>query len=224
MEVIKCNIFLGVFFILIGCSNAPEFEKGEIKLFQIIKTSVNQRNSKILLNSRDLLSRNQIDAFSFPIMFVELQTGQNGTLTQYPGQNINQTWLGADGATLTFEHGVIKASRGLGDDVIGSTSSMPTWEKISRNAAYERKVSYLSGDNKIFIKIFDCEIIESPGYKKIKIWDVTFSVKKYEENCTFNKENINNYYYLDNKKIVRKSYQYLSENVGYVTTERLDRL
>ena len=110
MEVIKFNIFLGVFLILISCSNAPEFETGEIKLFQIIKDSVNQRNSKIIVDSRNLLSRKQIDAFKYPILFVELQTGQNGTLTQYPGQNINQTWLGADGATLTFERGVIKAT------------------------------------------------------------------------------------------------------------------
>lgn len=223
MEVIKLNIFLGIFFILIGCSNSPEFEKSEIKVFQIINDAVNQRNSKIFVDSRNLLSRKQIDAFKYPILFVELQTGQNGTLTQYPGYNVNQTWLGADGATLTFDHGIIKASRGMGDDVMGSTSSMPPWENINSNAIYVRNLSYLSGDNKIYSKKFDCEIRKNSSDEKINIWDVTVSLRKYEETCTFNKEIINNYYYLDDNKIVRKSYQYLSETVGYITTERLDR-
>ena len=37
--------------------------------------------------------------------------GQNGTLTPYPGKGIGQTWLGADGATITMEQGVLKASK-----------------------------------------------------------------------------------------------------------------
>ena len=223
MEVIKLHICLGIFLSLIGCSNSHEFEKSEIKIFGIIKDAVSQRNSKIFLDSRDLLSRKQIDAFKYPILFVELQTGQNGTLTQYPGDNVNQTWLAADGATLTFDHGIIKASRGMGDDVMGSTSSMPPWENINGNAIYVRNLSYLSGDNKIYTKKFGCEIRKNSSDEKINIWGVTVSLRKYEETCTFNEEIINNHYYLDDNLIVRKSYQYLSETVGYIITERLDR-
>ena len=37
-------------------------------------------------------------------------------LTPIPGQGVGQTWLGADGATITLDKGVLKASRGMGND------------------------------------------------------------------------------------------------------------
>ena len=61
---------------------------------------------KIFFDARNLLNRKQIDAADIPVLFVELETGQNGTLTLYPGQGFGQTWLGADGATITLEGGV----------------------------------------------------------------------------------------------------------------------
>ena len=30
----------------------------------------------------------------------------------YPGQGVGQTWLGADGATITLEQGILTASEG----------------------------------------------------------------------------------------------------------------
>ena len=74
--------------------------KLEIKTFNFIKDAIKQQNhKKVFLDSRKILNRKQIDEAKIPILFVELNTGQNGTLTQYPGQGIGQTWLGADSAT-----------------------------------------------------------------------------------------------------------------------------
>ena len=84
----------------------------------------------MFVDARNLLSREQIDAAKIPVLFVELESGQNGTLTPYPGHGLGQTWLGADGATITLERGILKASRGMGDDLMGSSSSMPSWYKL----------------------------------------------------------------------------------------------
>ena len=67
-----------------------------------------------------------------PVLFVGLTSGQNGILTPYPGQGDGQTWLGADGATITLGKGVLKASRGMGDDLMGSSSFMPPWSNIKK--------------------------------------------------------------------------------------------
>ena len=47
----------------------------------------------------------------------------------------------ADGATITLERGIIKASRGMGDDIMRSSSSIPRWSKIydSNIETYSRK-------------------------------------------------------------------------------------
>ena len=99
--------------------NSPEIETGEIKTVQVLKEALSNRQSQdIFIDARKLLTREQIDAAGIPVLYVELETGQNGTLTPYPNEGIGKTWLGADGATLTLDYGRIKASRGLGDDLM----------------------------------------------------------------------------------------------------------
>ena len=221
-KAIKIFAFISI---LASCSNTPELETGEIKTLQLIKNAFNQTNKpKIFVDSRDLLSREQIDAAAIPILFVELKSGQNGTLTPYPGQGIGQTWLGADGATITLEQGVLKASRGMGDDLMGSSTSMPRWSKIKRKTQnYSRRTSYLNGNNQIFEHVFECSIQRNDKKEIIEIWKAEFRVAKFEENCNDDGIKIKNIYYLDEAQIVRKSLQYHSKTIGYIAVERLDK-
>ena len=220
-------IFISILIsILTSCSNTPELETGEIKILAILEKALLQSNqSKQFIDSRLLLNRKQIDEAEVPVLFIELPSGQNGTLTLYPGKGIGQTWLGADGATITFNKGVLKASRGMGDDLMGSSSSMPTWSKINQKIQiYNREFSYISGNNKILKNVFKCNIRKTNKKEIIKIWDANFKVVKFEENCFNNSLKFKNIYYVDSKDIVRRSSQYHSITIGYILTERLDRL
>ena len=117
--------------VMASCSNTPELETGEIKTLASLEQAFKQLNKpKRFIDAQNLLTREQIDKAAVPVLFVKLPSGQNGTLTPYPGQGIGQTWLGADGATITLQRGVLMASRGMGDDLMGSTSSMPPWSEI----------------------------------------------------------------------------------------------
>lgn len=214
-----------VVFVMASCSNTSELETGEIKTLRLLKDAVSKKNSSnAFIDSRNLLSRKQIDDAAIPILFVELDTGQNGTLTPYPGQGIGQTWLGADGATITLERGILKASRGMGDDLMGSVLSMRPWAEIEHSEeTYLRTVSYLSGNNKIYMHSLTCSMKKNDEIETVKIWDVTFFVKKYKENCVNEGNLVTNTYYLDDRGVVRKSRQYHSKKIGYIITERLDR-
>ena len=208
-----------------SCSSTPELETGEIKTIQLLNKAFSQLNDlDVLADSRKLLTRAQIDAAGIPILFVELETGQNGTLTPYPGEGIGQTWLGADGATITLKQGVLKASRGMGDDLMGSISEMPEWLEINNNgASYRKKLEYLSGNNQIISLHMECDIKRHTDTESKEIWGKIFYVIKYEEACSAGNASIANVYYLDKKMIVRKSRQYHSQTLGYIMTERLDR-
>ena len=174
MNKVLATLFLVV--ILTSCSNAPNMETGEIKSLQILKEAFDKStNSTRFVDARNLLSREQVDAAKTPVLFVELASGQNGTLTPYPGQGFGQTWLGADGATITLERGILKASRGMGDDLMGSSLSTLVWSKIyNKTENYNRELSYLSGNNKISNRIFICNINRISGEQAIEIWDITF--------------------------------------------------
>ena len=213
-----------LFIALFGCSNAPEFETGEIKTLKLLKNAFSkQNNNKVFLDARNLLSRKTIDEFDIPILFVELETGQNGTLTLYPGQGIYQTWLGADGATITLDRGILVASRGMGDDIMDASNSMPDWKDITERSQYVRMVGYLTGNNKIQHSTFDCNINKIGKNKKVDIWGSYFYVQEYQEKCAGKNLLFKNFYYVDDQKVVRRSLQYHSETLGYVLTERLDR-
>ena len=121
MEVNKVSLFSVIIIALTSCTNAPELETGNYNTL-LLKEVFNQSRSKAAFpDARELLSREQIDTAAVPVLFVELESGQNGTLTPYPGLGVGQTWLGADGATVTLDKGVLKASRGIGNDLMGAT-------------------------------------------------------------------------------------------------------
>lgn len=214
------------FLIVTSCSNSPELDNsGEIKVFEAIIASLKQtKTPEVFIDAKYLISRKKIDDANTPVLYVKLESGQNGTLTPYPGQGIGQTWLGADGATVTMNDGVLMATRGLGEDLMGSITSKPPWNKINqRNASYQRETSFLSGENKKSNKKFNCRIKKSDETELIKIWNITFKVRKYKETCQSKNDMITNLYFVDDRQIVRRSKQYHSSSLGYIYTERLDR-
>ena len=221
------RFFAGLSFMLIlaSCSNAPETETGEIRTLQLLKKAFDQSHKpRGYVDARNLINREQIDAANIPVLFVELASGQNGTLTPYPGQGVGQTWLGADGATVTLEKGILKASRGMGDDLMGSLSSMPNWSKINKKTeTYTRELAHISGNNKISKRVFTCDVEKTNSQEQIEIWDINFKVAKFEETCSDSSFTFKNIYHVDTQGIVRKSSQYHSDTIGYILTERLDR-
>ena len=216
---------LALILILASCSNVPETETGEIQTLKLLKKAFDSSNkSKRFMDARNLINREQIDAANIPVLFVELNSGQNGTLTPYPGQGVGQTWLGADGATVTLEKGVLKASRGMGDDLMGSSSSMPSWSNINKKTGpYSRKLNHITGNNKISRRVFKCNIEKTSSTELIKIWDLNFKVTKFEESCNYGSFTFKNIYHVDTQGIVRRSLQYHSDTLGSITIERLDR-
>ena len=223
--MIKFFSIIILLFLATSCINTDELETGEIKTLLLLKEVISKpKKPKSFLDSRLLLSREKIDAFNIPILFVELETGQNGTLTQYPGQGIGQTWLGADGATITLDRGILKATRGMGDDLMGSSNNTPSWPKIDYEGSYYVKtLSYLGGNNRIHLKKWNCKIKKLSEKQMIEVWEVSFLVERYEEFCSNKKNNISNIYYLDEFAIIRRSNQFHSDTVGYITIERIDR-
>ena len=221
----KFLVSLALIFILSSCSNAPETETGEIRTLQLLKKAFDSSNKpKRFIDARNLINRKQIDAASMPVLFVELESGQNGTLTPYPGQGVGETWLGADGATVTLDRGVLKASRGMGDDLMGSNSSLPAWSKINQKTeTYGRELNHITGNNKIFKRVLSCDIKKISNGELIKIWDVNFKVAKFEENCSNERLAFKNVYHVDTQGVVRRSLQYHSDTLGYILLERLDR-
>ena len=106
---------------------------------------------------------------------------------------MGQTWLGADGATITLEKGILIASRGMGDDLMGSSSSMPHGQKlIEKQELQPGSCSYYWKQQNSNRVLRDIEKISSR--ELIEIWDINFRVTRFEENCFNDSLKIKNTY------------------------------
>lgn len=206
-----------------ACSNAKDFEKGEIQVVKMIKEIlISPKKTSVLLDTRKVITRKKIDDAMIPVLFVELENGQNGTLTLYPGKGVGETWLGADGATITLQSGIIKATRGMRGDVMGSASSMPLWSEITDTSEYFRQISYLGGNNQTYSKRLTCVMKKHLKKTSIIIFDIPFDVQEYKESCISKTEKLENNYFVDSTNIVRRSKQYHGPALGYLLIERLE--
>ena len=104
MAMKKLVLLFVALVMLTACSNSSDFETSEIKAVKILRDTINSlKTPTAMLDVKKIVTRKKIDEARIPVLFIELENGQNGTLTLYPGQAVGETWLGADGATITLE-------------------------------------------------------------------------------------------------------------------------
>jgi hypothetical protein len=209
---------------LLACGNSPELETGETKVLKIIRDKMDAPSgATAYIDARKLVSREILDGVGVPILFVEIDRGQNGTLSQYPGEGVGQTWLGVDGSTVTLDNGLLKATRGMGDDLMGSEISHEiNWSDL-KEVSYKRRMAFLRLDNKTPINEYTCTLTDMNRKETINLFDADFSVKHVQETCRGLTGSFVNDYYIDTHGLVRNSRQYQSEKIGYMTIARLDR-
>ena len=209
---------------LAACANALDMESGEVKALKLLKKKLDAPSGPVAyVDARKLVTRQMIDAAGVPVLFVEIDRGQNGTMTQFPGVGVGETWLGSDGSTVTLERGMLKATRGVGDDLMGSeTSREISWGDLDP-APYTRSLAHLREDNQTHIEEFTCTLTDARESHTLELFGATFTAKLFRETCQGAATHFTNTYYVDASGIVRKSRLYHGEGIGYMTLERLDR-
>ena len=190
-------LFLGLT-ALTSCSNSPDLTKGEIEIIPLIRDAVQAQTApENFVDARKLVTRDKIDASGMEVLFVELESGKNGTSIKYPGANIGEVWLGVDGTTLTFKNGHLIATRGLGEDMMSSEGTFPSFHLISGSTEYVKTQSWLSEDNQITSTNYSCTASVENAREKITIFDKTFLVQRAIETCIDGDSKIRNEYFFE---------------------------
>ena len=125
--------------------------------------------------------------------------GQNGTVA---------TWQTVDRITLSFDRGVLVASRGLGFDLMGADAD-PTRAALAGQVSeiYRRKMRYLTGDNHSTWLTAGCSM-RAAGTEE--------GLRRFEESCKARGNSYTNIYLLDGAGRVVTSRQWLSPELGYI--------
>ena len=226
MEIARSKIFVLLIFLLFACTNSSEFKKSETDLLTLFeKFSEEPAKVKIMLDAREVVSRAMIDQAKVPLLFVELETGQNGTLSKYPGEGVSSiTWIGVDGATITLQNGLLLATRGMGHDLMGGNTSIKIqWSNLEKEIFYQRNFSYLIEGNSLSIQSFNCSMLKNKTGVVVENFDVKFITTLFEEKCSNEDFAFKNEYFVDKNDIVRRANVFHSQVIGSIYIERLDR-
>ena len=217
---------LGLLFvnvILLSCTNSADFSKGENEIISILKEGLTvQKTPETFMDARKLVTREKIEASGLDVLFVELETGQNGTSVKYPGHNVGEVWLGIDGTTITLENGFLVATRGLGNDLMSSKANYPVLQHIHGSVKYQKTHNWLSADNQTNSEVFICKATVEPKELIINIFEKEFATRLAKEICKSKSLKAQNEYFFERTGLVRRSKQFHSPALGYLHIERLD--
>ena len=208
--------------LLCSCENNTEVSSPEIEIFNIIKDSISLTNTQNKsINVRDIITREMINAASIPLLFVEKSNGKNGTMTTYPGINLEETWYGKDGTTISLLNGEFISTRGLGDDIMNTV--LPKYLSYDERtmSPYDKIISFLTPENKIHNVFLSCVMARDTEYSDIEIFDLKHKVLKYTEKCGSGSNNIENIFWQNLSGNTIKSNQWHSDTLGYVIIMRL---
>ena len=172
------------------------------------------------------LDRARIDSIGLPLLKVDVEkrgaVAVLGLLTQSNG---TQTWVTADGITLTLRDGMIIASRGLGDDLM--SAAVPASATIARGTgSVERRHYYLFGGEIETLAPFTCALA-SKGRETLVVYSLSYAVTHVTEACAGTSDgaavSFTNEYWIEGSGKIRQSRQWLGAGVGFLDLTEINR-
>lgn len=134
------------------------------------------------------------------------------------------TWRTGDNITLSFQEGLIVASRGLGDDAmsIDNAGSRQASQGAAEGGYYPLFYSTLTPLFQIGYVVFQCQVTDQRS-ETVTVGGQARSTLRTNETCVSQDLSIENTYWRGRDGVMWKSRQWLGVTTGYIETERLAR-
>ncbi|MFY0312728.1 YjbF family lipoprotein [Leisingera sp. D0M16] len=113
-----------------------------------------------------------------------------------------QSWLTADGATITLEQGFLTSAKGFGSGLAASDVRQSADLILARQSGkVERLHSFLNGNDQIELRAYKCEV-EPLGTESIFVLGRHIATHKLEERCHGVADSFTNTYWVGKKEAV----------------------
>lgn len=166
------------------------------------------------------MTRAALANFVTPVDMVTIEkTKAQGVIAKIGENRGVETWSSVDHKTLSMRNGMLVATHGLGEDLVLAT--VPQISQLTRQGqAYERQHILLDGEDKPVKLRFACKTAHK-GTETITVVERAYTTQHLTETCSGPTGGFANDYWLENGGQLRRSRQWISENVGFVVIERL---
>lgn len=142
-----------------------------------------------------------------------------GTLSVIGTNGSHETWRSADGIGLTFDRGVLFATRGLGADLYTAETApvLDAWP----SGTYGRSFRHLDGENQVIVTRLAC-VLADQGATDIDAGGQRHAVRHAVETCRASGlADIRNDYWREADGTMRQSRQWIAPALGHVTVQRI---
>ena len=210
---------------LSACTSDDVVKSEKEELWGIFKKITNRSISKdknIAQSSAFPNSKKWLEQFKQPIILTSSTDKKNqATLVSLGNNEERLTWVSSDGISLSYDDGVLIATRGYSQDLLSLRYKKPKKIFSSSYLEYNKTHRYLNGENRFNDILFKCTG-KKMAPRSIEIVEYTLLVDKYVETCV-NKQYkyINEYDLLSGTGVVLTSKQWISPINSYFLTYNL---
>lgn len=174
------------------------------------------------LTARDTTTERIIDlsAERPPEIAVEIAALGTGAVLRRVGQNGPvSSWRSPDGAGLSYDGGLLTATRGLGDDLMSAelAGSRAMLAGTAPERGYARIHSYVDGENRSYFVTYLCRAA-GRNADSVTIGSETRAATRVDEHCTAPDMEFINSYWVARDGTVLRSRQWVSDRVGHLET------
>ena len=210
---------------LSACTSDDVVKSEKEELLGIFKKITNRSISKdknVTHSSAFPNSKKWLEQFKQPIILTSSTDKKNqATLVSLGNNEERLTWVSSDGISLSYDDGVLIATRGYSQDLLSLRYKKPKKIFSSSYLEYDKTHRYLNGENRYNEISFKCtgkKIV----LRSIEILENTLMVDRYVETCVSAKHKyINEYDLLSGTTVVMKSKQWISPINRYFLTYNL---
>ena len=223
MRLLKLSVIFISF--LSACTSDDLVKSEKEALWGIFKNITNKsisENTVISQSSAFPNTKKWLKKFNQPIILTSSVDKKNqATLIALGNNEERLTWVSSDGISLSFDGGVLIATRGYSQDLLSLKYEKPKKIFSSNNLQYNKIHRYLNGENRYYEIQFECTG-NKMAPRSIEIVEYSLLVDRYVETCINNYHGYKNEYdLLHGTTVVVSSKQWISPVNSYFLTYNL---
>ncbi|MGO4906797.1 YjbF family lipoprotein [Pseudorhodobacter sp. W20_MBD10_FR17] len=166
------------------------------------------------------VTRAALQSIAVPLKLVTIESrGAQAAIFKIGANGNVETWASQDKKSLSMRNGIIVASRGLGEDLM--SAAVPKVAQLQHeNTTHLRVHTVLDGEDKPVQLQFECRMIGQVA-ETITVVERNYATHRTTETCSGPSGRFSNTFWIEAGGKIRKSHQFLSNSIGYVTVEQL---
>ena len=125
------------------------------------------------------------------------------------------TWIGAANLSVTFEDGIVVATRGMPRDLMGADTDQVRAAIDAGGGAAQRTHDFLDNLDQISTRVLQCGI-SSQGADSFVRREQTHDTTRFEEKCASEQLQFTNVYWVNAEGQIVRSLQAVSPDAGYL--------